>query len=187
VAYNNSLGDALRYCALQTGSLSASTVPTSTQATALWDDAAQEVEEALLAASLSTTLTASSFAERWATRTEALLTGAAVMTARAARMPAAASPTGARAMLTGTSGGSPTDRVAQELAAKARAALDKLDDAAFVQQLLANGATASAPAVRSDLRSFQTEFADPDFVDSPGPGGDMPYAEPPVYFDGELR
>jgi hypothetical protein len=82
MAFNASLALALRYAA-GVQAPTASTKPTSTNATAIWNDCYDEVRSAMVAAEMDpATITASSVLEGRVDQAEALLTSAGVMLAK---------------------------------------------------------------------------------------------------------
>lgn len=183
--YLSTLADALRFVDATTGTPGASSRPTTTEATVLWSSAFVEVQSDLLAAGLSTTVTASSFAESYVQQMEALMTGVLVLLWRGTDR---ASATGAGFMQLVTEAGGGTSR--EDTAAGALMALYKISKArlsedAFRSRMLAAGATRATAAQSVDLKSHAVDYRDTRIDDSPPPGGDWPYAEPQPYFDGD--
>jgi len=185
VPYLSTLADALRYVDAQTGTLSASTRPTTTEATVLWGEAETEVKAALLAAGLSTSVTSGSFAEDFVQGMEALYTGVLVLLWRGTDR-AGATGTGFMRLVTEAGGGTTrSDTAAGALHALFKARAAKLLDDKFRAALLSAGASRASTTLPTDMASHAVDYRDTSISDSPPPGGDWPYAEPQPYFDGD--
>lgn len=147
----------------QLGTLSSTTTPTSTQATAIWNLAYNEVRMAFLEAGLADTFTASSRAEEVAQQAEMMLTSGQVLLAKG-------------------SIGKDGKATSNELLRIARDMLDKLWHKR--DYLIANGASASLSGTSIFAKSNWTEDKDPDFDYTAGTG-DREYATPPSFQDGD--
>jgi hypothetical protein len=156
VARAASLADATPYAGVVGGGISATSTPTTTQATALWDDAATQANLALVGASLSITQTVGTVAYAMALEIERLLTSAKVLRAR--------QPIGPDA----------TDHPADALEAQARDTADRLRTSAAA--LVAAGQATALDADGAEAWSYLVDGQ------APGtnltPGQDVPYATP---------
>ena len=146
----------------QLGTLTSSTTPTSTQATVIWNRSFDQVRAALLAAGLSTTVTASSVAEGWVQRAEMYLTSGHVLLAKG-------------------SIGVNAESTAPALILMGDTMLESLPD--IRQVLIDNGGSEDKGGVDSRIGSHWTRAKDPDWDPAPGTG-DQPYASLPVWPDG---
>jgi len=163
VAYTADLATATSM-APQLGTLSGSTVPTSTQATVIWGRAHDQIRAALLANGLSTTPTGSSVAEGWVQRIEIFLTSGEVLLAKETIGPQRS----ARDW-----------HASQQLIFVAKELLDSIPSMRLM--LIENGldSTGSADA---RVASHWTRAKDPEWDPTPGTG-DQPYASVPIFPD----
>ena len=160
MAYNPDLATATSM-APQLGTLTASTTPTSTQATVIWDRAYDLVRSALLQNGISTTVTASSVAEGWVRRAEMYLTSGEVLMAKG-------------------SIGVNAESTAPALIKMGESMLGSIPD--IRQTLIDNGGSEDKGSADSRAASHWTRAKDPDWDDAPG-GPDVPYASVPIFDD----
>jgi len=161
VAFNSTIGDALRY-ASGLGTLSANTKPTADAAADLWLDAFAAVSLGVLAAGLSVTPTASSTFEQHLMAIEAQLTSGNALLARESLSD------GLRLS-------------ADKLLERAMASIERLK----INRAVWLTAGADANSVTSGYASSHfVDDADPDFDFTPG-GDDVEYAVDVVIQDGE--
>lgn len=171
--YNATLADALAPLAsVDGGALDAASEPTLTEATFLWDRAAQRVRLAFFRASLSPTTTASSEAEEMAKTAEALATSALVLGGNASLFREQEG----RALNLAKQ----ADMMIGHVGADGKWIPGEID--AMRQVLLANGASAQLATADTRIGSWQTLNQDSDVDLSPG-GDDVPYATFDVTFE----
>jgi len=161
VAYNSDLATATSM-APQLGTLSDTSTPTSTQATAIWAGSYDQVRVALLANGIGDTFTASSIAEGWAQRAEMYLASGEILMAKG-------------------SIGVNAESTSQALIDMGQAMLNSLPD--IRQVLIDNGGSEVAGGADSRMGSHWTRAKDPEWDSTPG-GDDVPYAAVPIFPDG---
>jgi len=162
VAYNADIATATSM-APQLGTLSATTTPTSTQGTVIWNKAYNEVRLAFLSAGVSDSFTASSVAESWAQTAEMFISSGFILLAKG-------------------SIGADGKATADELIERGREMLRQVWEKRVF--LLANGAAGSLAGPSIFAKSHWTQDSDPNFDYNPGTG-DRPYACPPAFNDCE--
>ena len=161
MAYNSDLATATSM-APQLGTLSDTSTPTSTQATAIWAGSYDQVRVALLANGIGDTFTASSIAEGWAQRAEMYLASGEILMAKG-------------------SIGVNAESTSQALIDMGQAMLNSLPD--IRQVLIDNGGSEVAGGADSRMGSHWTRAKDPEWDSTPG-GDDVPYAAVPIFPDG---
>ena len=160
MAFNSDIATATSM-APQLGTLSASTTPTSTQATVVWTRAYDQIRLALAAAGISATVTSSSIAEGYLQRCEMFLTSGAVLLAKG-------------------SVGKGAESTAQQLLSIGEAMLGKIEKLRPV--LLDNGASGNTGTADDRVSSHWVRAKDPDWDSTPG-GDDVGYASVPIFPD----
>ncbi len=163
MAYCTSLAAALVH-ATQLGTLSASTTPTSSDATTIWARMSAQVRAALRRAGLATAITASTDAEARAQLAESLLTSGHVLLAKGS--------IGRDAVSTGP-----------RLIEAGEAMLAAWATDAGRMEMIDGGATVSLGAASPMWGSRWDEAADPEYDTTPGTG-DEGYAPVPAIDDG---
>ena len=162
MAYNSDIATATSM-APQLGTLSATTTPTSTQATVAWDRAYNQVRLAFLRAGISDTFTVASLGEGYAQEIEMFLSSGYILLAKGS---------------IGTQG----KATAEELIRRADVLMDSIWD--MRSFLLSNGGSQSLSGVSIFAKSSWTQDSDPDFDYTPGTG-DRQYFPPPEFQDGD--
>lgn len=171
--YNASLADALTpLSSIDGAALDADSEPTLTEATFLWDRAAQRVRMALMRAELSPSLTASSEAVAYAITAESIALAALLLAGNASLF--ATQETRAKAFA------EQADTILGRVSSTGVWIPGELS--AMRQVLLSNGASAQLPTADSRLGSWQSLNQHSDVDLTPG-GADVPYAEHVSTFD----
>lgn len=159
--YNATIADATAM-APQLGTLSATTTPTSTQATDIWDRAFFRIQAQLLHNGVGVLFDGGSVAEGWILRLETLLTSGELLLAKG-------------------SVGVGAESTAPKLISMAEAMLEEIQ---FVRQVLIdNGGSEDPGSADSRMSSHWLRAKDPEWDSTPG-GPDVPYADTPVFPDG---
>jgi hypothetical protein len=172
--FNADLASALVYAQPQVGTLTASTVPTSAQATLIWQQAWGKIVLALKAGGIGATFTADSAAEQWVWMVEGKLTSGLVLLEKGSR--------GQRPLgVTGTGGDSTADRLLKCV----KDELMKLEDKKFRLAIIASGGTASNLPASGFTSSDFLDWRDTSIDITPGGDNVLYIPSVPTIQDGE--